>query len=311
MQAPEGDGQVRDRSVVQGGTIDLGVMTRIVRAEPFTFLLVLLVCVAVSILYLHAAKTTYAVRMEIISASADQQKSGGLGGALASIAGLTGGAEGSPQFRIFLGSLRSPVAAEAIVSNQDLLRAIFYREWSETDDKWREPPSRLRPVSRVVGRILGWRFAKWGPPGVSRVFDYLNDELKVIPDAKSGVVTLQIDSDRPDVAERVLLTLDKAMNERLRERDLEHATKDIDYLSKRLAEVNVVEYRTALVSNLAEQEKARMQASAPLPYASDVLGRPMISTRPVSPKPLVVWGAGIILGGLLGFWAASFKYHRR
>ena len=151
----------------------------------------------------------------------------------------------------------------------------------------------------------------WAPPGVNRVFDYLKDQLKIIPDAKTGVVTLEIDSDKPQVAERVLLTLNGAMNEQLRQHDLEHATTDIAYLSKRLAEVNVVEYRTALVTNLAEQEKSRMLASAPLPYASDVLGRPLISSEPVSPKPLAAWGAGLIFGGLLGLWLANLKYKRR
>lgn len=300
----------RDQPLLQGRMLDLGVMARIVRAETSTFVTVLLIGVALSILYLHVTVAKYAVRMEIISASSDQQKSGGLS-ALSSIAGISLGGEGSPQFRIFLGSLRSPVAAEAIVSDQDLLRAIFYREWSESEHKWREPPSRLRPAFQTIGKLFGWRYATWRPPGVSRVFDYLNDTLKVIPDPKSGVITLEIDSSKPDVAERLLLALNSAMNERMRGHDLEHATTDIAYLSKRLLEVNVVEYRTALITNLAEQEKVRMQASAPLPYASDVLGKPMISTKPVSPKPLAAWATGIIIGGLLGLWLANLKFRRK
>jgi hypothetical protein len=311
VPAGQGDSQPRDRSLLQGGSIDLRYLARIVRAEAFTFVTVLLIGVALAILYLHIASTRYAVRMEIISASATEQKQSGGLSALSSIAGIDLGSEGGPQFRIFLGSLRSPIAAAAIASDQDLLRAIFYREWSQSEQRWRQPPSRFRPVIHAVGNLLGWRFATWSPPGVSRVFDYLNDQLKVIPDAKGGVITLQIDSDRPEIAERILLTLNSAMNERLRQHDLEHSSIDIDYLTKRLLEVNVVEYRSALIFNLAEQEKTRMQASAPLPYASDVLGKPMVSSQPVSPKPVVAWILGIIFGGLFGLWAASAKYNRR
>jgi uncharacterized protein involved in exopolysaccharide biosynthesis len=310
-QAGQDNAQARDQSLVQGRIVDLGVMARIVRAETLTFVTVLFLGLALSIVYLHLARLRYAVRMQVTAASsADQPKSGGLS-ALSSLAGLSLGNEGSPQFRKFLGTLRSSVAAETIAADQDLLKVIFHGEWSQSDLKWREPTNSLRPALHAVGGLLGLNFEKWTPPGVSRVFDYLNDQLKIIPDAKSGVVTLEIDSDRPHVAERVLLTLNDAMNERLRQHDLEHATTDIAYLTKRLSEVNVVEFRTALVTNLAEQEKSRMLASAPLPYASDVLGRPMISTTPVSPKPLAAWAAGIIFGGLLGLWLANLKYHRR
>lgn len=311
LQSAQNGKQPPDGAPSRGGIIDLDVLAKIVRTEAITFATVLLSCVLLSIVYLHIAKPRYAVRMEITAASSsEQQHLGGLG-AISSLAGINLGGEGSPQFKVFLGSLQSPVAADAVVSDQELLRAIFYREWADSDHQWREPPSHIRPALHWVGRILGWKFPAWAPPGVSRVFDYLNDQLKVIRDTKSGVVTLEIDSDKPEVAARILLTLNSAMNERLRQHDLEHATSDIDYLTKRLLEVNVVEYRSALVSNLAEQEKSRMQASAPLPYASDVLGKPMISSKPVSPKPLAVWFAGIIVGGLLGLWVASLKYNRR
>jgi uncharacterized protein involved in exopolysaccharide biosynthesis len=310
-QPEQGNAQIRNRSVLEDGTIDLSLVAQIIRAEAFTFVTVLIICIGLSVLYLHVAKTRYAVRMEITSSSvSDRSKSGGLN-ALSSIAGISLGGEGSPQFRIFLGSLQSPVAAQAIASDQDLMLAVFYREWSQSDLTWHEPRNIFRPVLHVLGNVFGWKFAKWTPPGVSRVYDYLNDQLKVIPDNKSGVVTLEIDSDRPQVAERILLRLNDAMNERLRQHDLEHSTTFIDYLSKRLSEVNVVEFRSALVTNIAEQEKTRMQASSPLPYASDVLGTPMISTNPVSPKPIAAWAAGIIFGGLFGFWFASRKYHRR
>jgi uncharacterized protein involved in exopolysaccharide biosynthesis len=310
-EAIQGDTLMRDRFVHHGGTLDLGAMTRIIRSEAVTFFTVLFICVALSILYLHVSRPKYAVRMEITSSSsAEKQKEGGLS-ELSSVVGFSLGGEGSPQFRIFLGSLRSPIAAESIVSDQDLLKAVFYREWSQSEGKWREPPQSLRPLFHGLGKVLGWKFAQWTPPGISRVYDYLNDQLKVISDTKSGVVTLEIDSDRPEVAERVLLTLNRAMNERLRQHDLEHSTTYIAYLEKRLSEVNVVEYRSALITNLAQEEKTRMQASSPLPYASDILGKPMISTKPVSPKPIAAWGVGIIFGGLLGLWLASLKHRRR
>ncbi len=297
--------------VIRGGVMDLRVMLEILKSESLTVITIGVLCVALSILYLHTVKRKYAVRIEITAASSPMQERGGSLGALSSLAGISLGGEGGSRFRVFLGALRSPIAAEAIADNRDLLVQIFPREWYAAGNRWREPPSYVRPFVRGVERLLGWNMVVWSPPGVSRVFDYLNNELKIIPDPKSGVVTLEIDSHRPDVAGRILVTLNNAIDDQMRQHDLGHATTDISYLLRRLSTVTVEEYRQALITDLAEQEKTRMLASAPLPYVSDIMGKPMVSTKPVSPKPVAVLAAGLILGVLLGCGFASAKYYLR
>ena len=54
-----------------------------------------------------------------------------------------------------------------------------------------------------------------------------------------------------------------------------------------------------------------MLASAPLPYVSDMLGKPLISARPVAPVPAAVLAAALIIGGLVGLGIARIKYSRR
>src|SRR5947207_1398587 len=158
----------------------------------------------------------------------------------------------------------------------------------------------LLPIAHAVAKGFGWHIVPWSPPDVGRISDYLERELKVVTDSKSGTVTLEIDSDDPRTAERVLIALNNAVDERMRQRDLERATTNISYLESRLSTVTVEEYRRALVGNLFEQERKRMLASAPLAYVSDMLGKPMISSKPVSPVPVAVLAAGLIIGGLLG-----------
>jgi len=301
-----------ERPLIRAGIVDLGKLSRIARSERTTVITVIVAFLAVAVLYLHLAERKYAVRMVITGASSHTQSTGGgTLDELSSIAGIDLPGAGNPQFKLFVGALRSPFAAQAIAADQELLKVMFPREWSAAEGKWRQPHSYVRPVFRLVGRSLWGYNQPWSPPGVSRVFDYLKDELKIISDTKSGTVSLQIDSARPEVAERVLVTLINALDDRMRQHDLQRATVDIDYLSQRLAAVTVEDYRKALVSNLVQQEKTRMLASAPLPYVSDVLGKPMISARPVSPSPIAVLAAALILGGLVGLGVASRKYRRR
>ena len=311
VQAQSGDAARADGAMIRDGVINLQFLSRVVRAEAITVITIVALFLVASISYLHLAKRKYAVRMVITSAVSHPESSSATLDELSSLAGLD--VSSSPalgQFRLFVGALRSPVAAQAIAADQELLKAMFPREWSSSEGGWREPHSYLRPIVHAVAAFLGWYIPPWSPPDVSRVFDYLRDELKIVPDPKSGAVTLEIDSRYPSAAERILLTLNKAVDERMRQRDLERASTDIGYLSQRLAAISVEDYRKALVANLVEQEKTRMLASAPLPYVSDSLGKPLISSKPVSPVPAAVLAAGIILGGLAGLSIASVKYYR-
>jgi uncharacterized protein involved in exopolysaccharide biosynthesis len=300
-----------DKEVISRGVIDLRVLFAIARSEAATVLTILAIFLILSILYLHLADQKYAVRMVITPVAAHSQKSGENLEELSSLAGIDLGGGSTSQFKLFVGALRSPFAAQSIADDQDLLKAMFPRDWSAAEGRWREHPSHLLPIVHWVEAALGWHVVPWSPPGVSRVFDFLQGELRVTPDPKSGVVALEIDSRVPNVAERILVTLNNVVDERIRQRDLARSTADISYLSQRLSEVTVEEYRRALVANLVDQEKTRMLASAPLSYVSDVLGKPMISSKPVSPLPVAVFVAAIILGGLIGLGVASIRYRRR
>lgn len=296
-----------DRVLSRNGVIDLGLLSEIVRSRPAIMMVSIVAGLLLSISYLHMATRKYAVKMEVTASSSTEKDSSGSLSALTSIAGLDLGSGGSSKFRMFMGAIRSPVAAEALAADQDLLKEIFPKEWSAAEGRWREPPGLLHRIEV----LLGFAVSPWSPPSANRVYDYLDREFKVTADSKSGVVTMEIDSAKPKVAARILILLNNAIDDLMRSRDLVHASSYIDYLTNRLSTVAVEDYRKPLIYNLTEQEKIRMLASAPLPYVSDLLGKPMISSKPVSPMPILTLGAGFILGGLLGLGLASMAYYRR
>ncbi len=296
--------------LIRRGTLDLSVLRRIVNAHRITILLAMTLGGIVGAVYLHLAPQRYAVRLDIMAASPSSPAGGALS-ALSSLAGISLGSGEDPKFREFLAALRSPVAAEAIIGNQTILRAMFPREWAVRYEKWRAPHGVFHGALNFVKRALGIPVVPWAPPNIARVYEFLRDHLKVIPDAKSGIVTLELDSPRPQDAKVLLVTLNSAIDNSMRQHDLVHATTDVDYLSRQLAKATVEELRRALASNLADQEKARMLASAPLPYVSDMLGAPTVSSKPAYPRPIPVLIGGILLGALIGFVVAARKYGSR
>ncbi len=296
--------------LIRHGTIDVGLTRRIIMAHPITMLSALAACLALSIIYLHVAHRRYAVQLYITAATPSQKSSNALS-ALTSLAGVNLGAAENPKFREFLAAIRSPVAAEAIVGNQEMVRAIFPNEWSAREQRWRQPHIYLDAPADFVKRVLGIAVVPWSPPDAARVYEYLRDNLKVIPDAKSGMVTLELDSQRPQQAEVLLVALNQAIDNWMRQHDLRHAKDDITYLSQQLSKTTIEELRSALAANLAEQERALMLASAPLPYVSDMLGTPIVSNRPAYPRPIPVLIASIVLGFFIGLAIAARKYGRR
>jgi uncharacterized protein involved in exopolysaccharide biosynthesis len=300
-----------DRPVIRRGVVDTHELWQSIRGEPVLVTSIVVAFLAAAILYLHVAAQKYAVRMVVTAVDAQANSKGTLED-LSSMAGLDlGGAGANPKFKMFVGALRSPFAAESLASDPQLLRAMFPRDWSATENRWREPRNFATPVLRGLAKFLGWHIEPWSPPGEARVFAYLQDELKVVPDTKSGVVTLELDSRYPAAATAILRALNDAVDGRIRQRDLTRATTDIDYLTQRLGAATVQEYRMALVTNLVQQEKTRMLASAPLPYVSDALGQPLTSARPVSPIPPAVLIAALLLGGMVGAAAARLRHRRR
>ncbi len=296
--------------MIRHGTIDLSIARRIVGANWTTVLVATLVGASLAIGYLHLTHWKYAVRMYITSAEPAAHSSHALS-ALSSLAGISMGQGENPNFVKFLAAIRSPMAARSVVTDQGVLRAMFPQEWSARANAWREPNGFVHSVAVAVKRMLGIPLLRWGPPGAAQVYVYLRDNLKVIPDEKSGIVMLEIDSRRPGDAKKILQALNQVTDAWMRRRDLQHASQDIQFLSRQLALTTVQDLHVALAMNLAQQEKAEMLASSPLPYVSDVLGPPIVSQHPVSPRPLAAILAGIVTGFAFGFALAARKFTRQ
>ena len=245
-----------------------------------------------------------------ITAVTDQASSAGKLGALSSLAGIDLGSGGNPSFRIFLDSLQSPVAAEQLVKQKDLLIEMFPREWSSEEKRWRQPPSLLRPITSIVASIMGYPSVPWTPPSTYRVYKYLQSEVRLAQDPKSGVVTLQMESENPAFAVKLLKTLNQGVDSLMRERVITRTSGYIKYLESKLTTVTVSDYRASLIENLSEQEKTRMMASGGPSYASELLGDPVISNGPTAPPAVAILALALLMGAAAGMTWASIADRR-
>jgi hypothetical protein len=222
---------------------------------------------------------------------------------------------GTQPFQIFQAGLQSRVAADALATDQGLMRRIFFREWSEAEGRWREPPpDMVRTVINTIKSALGLRILPWEPPGGARLAEFLKNRVRVIQSRTSPLATVEVQMPDPRLAADLLLQLHAAVDRIMRARALNRAEGYINSIAAQLQRVTISDYRQALVENLAEQEKVRMMASANVAFSSEIFSGPAISPWPTSPSSWRALGLALVGGTVTAMGLAlllEFRMSRR
>ena len=295
--------------------IDVSKVGRAIWARRDIFFLTVCAIFVVTVLILHLVSKSYEISTSIAPITqSNQQISGGLS-ALAKLGGvnvngLNGGGE---QFRLFISSIASRDVADQLAKDQDLMRGLFPGQWSQSEQRWKEPKSVLHLVSQGVKNLLGIPVRPWAPPSGEDVSKLLTTQIEVDEDPKSPVVTLRIQSDHPKVALQLLQELVHVIDEKLRANALQRANDYIAYLGREIESISVAEYRAALIERLSEQEQTRMMASANVSFAAQTFSGPTASTLPSAPKSILILISALVVGSVMGAFLAvrANKYHWR
>jgi len=267
-----------------------------------------------AIAYLHLATYRYTAELRVTAVYSAQQLPSGLSG-IASLAGISlPGDKAVTPIALYSEAMRSRDVAAAVVADPVLMRHIFADEWNAAAGQWRDPGGFTRGLIEGVKRILGVPVQPWSPPDAADVQRHLAKHLTIIEAPRTNVTTVAVNDPDPEMAKRLLSTLNDAADRHLRARALARSSEYITYLERKLQEVQVSEYRDSLVQALSAQERTRMMASSDAPYAAEPLGAIVASVKPTTPKPAVVLAAALVFGLLLGFTMAALadvsRHHR-
>lgn len=253
-----------------------------------------------AIVYLHLATYRYTAELRVTAVYSAQQLPAGLSG-IASLAGISlPGDKAVTPIALYSAALRSRDVAAAVVADPVLMRHIFPDEWDAAAGRWRDPGGLTQGLVQTAKRLLGIPVQPWSPPDASDVQLHLAKHLAIVEAPRTNITTVAVNDPDPQMAKRLLATLNEAADRHLRERALARSSEYIAYLERKLLDVQVAEYRESLVQALSAQERTRMMASSDAPYAAEPLGAIVASVKPTTPKPVVVLVAATILGLLAG-----------
>jgi hypothetical protein len=301
-----------DQSNMRPVEMSLTGLVEILWRHRILFVICLALSTALAVVYLRVVTPRYTVILQLAPISTSPVPSGALGmlGALTGANIDLGG--GTQPFQIFQAGLQSRVAADALAADQELMKGIFLREWSEAEGRWREPPpGMVRTVINTIKSTLGLRILPWEPPGGARLAEFLKDRVRVTQSRTSPLATVELQMPDPRLAADLLLQLHATVDRIMRERALNRAEGYINSITAQLQRVTVSDYRQALVENLAEQEKIRMMASANVAFSSEIFSGPAISPWPTSPSAMRALAVAILGGSGMAVGLALLLEHRR
>lgn len=262
--------------------------------------LVLAVC------YLHIATYKYTAVLSVTPADQSGQKpSGGLA-SLGSLVGVDLSSQTGSAFAMYAEAAVSYPVAEKLSQRAPLMRAVFKESWDPATQQWREPQSLPRSIITGVKRLLGVPIKAWTPPDGHDLQNYIEKNVVVAEDKKKAFIRLSYLNPDPKVAVDLLTGINAEADSFLRARSLERSTRYVEYLERRLAEIQVVEYRLSMAQVLGNYEKTRMMASSDTSFAAESFGDVWVSPNFTTPNPWIVLAVAFVAAVALWIGLALF-----
>jgi len=197
-------------------------------------------------------------------------------GGLAALAGVSVGGDTKKAESIAV--LQSEGLTETYIQQRNLLPVLYYDKWDARTQKWKETDPKKVPTL--------WKANQ-----------YFKKKVRSISiDNKTGLVTLTIAWQDPQLAAMWANDLVRMANSYLRQQALDEADRNIAFLYAEAARSNVVEVRQGIYNVLEQEIKQEMLARGTNEYAFKVLDAAKPPEKAASPQK-VVW---ILMGGFVG-----------
>lgn len=225
------------------------------------------------------------------------QMAGQLGG-LASLAGVNLGKQGTDKTTIAIEVLQSRAFLTEFVKTYDILPELMaVEEWTpggglkyntelydpETKEWVREvePPKQPKPTS--------WEYVEV----------FRSEVLSVSQSQETGLVTVSVNHQSPEVAQQWVEWLVTDVNNHMRERDIQEARRSLEYLDSELEKTSLSNMQQVFYQLIEKQTQTIMLANVRPEYIFQVLDPAVVPEQKAKPSRALVCIIGTFLGGFL------------
>jgi uncharacterized protein involved in exopolysaccharide biosynthesis len=218
---------------------------------------------------------------------------GGLGslasqfGGIAALAGIS--LDGDTKKAESLAVLQSEALTQKYLAENNLLPILYAKLWDAEEGRWRVSDPKDVPSL--------WRASRYFKRKLSNV----------ATDAKSGLITVEINWRDPKLAAQWANDLVRLTNRYLRDKAIAESERNIAYLQEEAAKTDIVGAREAIYAVLQNEINKAMLARGSEEYALKVLDPAVAPEKAASPQPLLWIPVGFFGGLLLSLFAVVFR----
>ncbi len=286
LQRSEGDAGCADpgdRAVA----FDLLALAHVVWRGRWLVVVVTAAFSLASIAYALLATEWY--EAEVLLAPTDARSMDGLSsqfGGLASLAGIDLDSQGTAEP---IAALRSRMFVREFIEERNLLPVLYAEEWDSENSRWASDDPDERPDIRDAVRL------------------FREDILRVSEDSKTGLVTVGVEWTDAETAVDWASALVERLNARMRQRALEEAEKNVEYLRSELKDVNVVAIQQSIGRLLETELQKMMLAKGNEEFSFRVIDPATPPKYRSRPKRTLLVITSTLLGGMLGVFAVILR----
>ncbi len=288
--------------------IDLREFLSAIWAGKWVVIVTTLVFSVTSVVFALSLPNIY--RSEVTLAPASESNSlkvpGQLGG-LAALAGVSLGGQGADKTALALEILKSREFLGRFIVNNDLFIPIMAAAgWDRASDRLQIDPDLYDESIKEWVRDVEEPFKP--KPSVLETIEEFEEIFSVNQNKETGMVNLSVEHYSPFIAKQLVDKLVAAINEDMRQRDLDEAEKSIEYLNKKIEQTNLADLRTMLFALIEEQTKVVMLANVRDEYVFKTVDQAVVSEKKEKPARALICILGFMLGGMLSVLFVLVRY---
>ena len=268
--------------------VDLGTVIRLLWDGKRTIVAAVVLTTVLFTVVAFVATPMYRASAVVIESGLDTGANSGMAalgsqlGGLANLAGINIGGNTS-RLEESLAVLTSREFTERFIRDKDLMKVLFEDEWNKEAQTWK-------------GDRDDW-------PSLVEGFRKFDEEVRTASfDTLSGLVSLDIEWEDPELAADWANELIVRLNDEMRQRAIQSANDSIGYLESELEITATEETRQAISRLLESQIRSRMLANVTQEYVFRVVDKalPPDERRPVWPRKGLLIASGFVAGLFIG-----------
>ncbi|TFH67603.1 LPS O-antigen length regulator [Gammaproteobacteria bacterium LSUCC0057] len=292
--------------------IDLRELFAVLWAGRLKILAVTVTAALLSVVVALSLPNIY--RAEALVVSSESDSSGGLSalagqfGGLASLAGVSLGSGDSDRTQLGIEVLQSRQFFADFIARRDVLVPLM------ATAKWNSATGELvidediynTEQQRWVREVEPPRTRQ---PSVQEAYAEFVELFSVSQDKKSGMVTVAVEHQSPQVAQQWVSWLIDDLNTTLREQDIAEAERSITYLQQQVRETNVADLQTLFFGLIQKQTERVMLAKVRDQYLFKTIDPAVVPELKSKPKRALICLLGTLLGGMLALFWVLFDHY--